>query len=210
VERMSTRFAYRIVTDRLVIRCYEPKDAPMLHAVVTASKSHLETFLPWARLEPTSLEQKVELLRTFRGRFDLGQDYAFGVFLKDTGELVGGNGLMPRIGPGGLEIGYWTAKAHANRGFCTESSAALTKYAIVSLGIDRVEIHCEPANGPSNAVPRKLGYEREATLRRRFPFSESDLRDLVIWTMFRERMERSDKVNWARYEAFDAMDRPIP
>src|SRR5512146_2272493 len=130
---MSTRFAYRIVTDRLLIRCYEPKDAPVLHAVVAASKSHLETFLPWARMEPTTLDQKVELLRTMRGRFDLGQDYAYGVFVRETGELVGGNGLMPRIGPSGLEIGYWTATPHAGKGYCTEGSAALAHHALVTL-----------------------------------------------------------------------------
>lgn len=205
---MFGRIAYRLVTERLVVRCWQPTDAEQLLDVVSKSKSSLEVFLPWARLEPTTLDQKIELLRSFRGRFDLGQDYAYGVFLP-SGEIVGGNGLMPRIGAGGLEIGYWTARAHEGKGYCTEASAALTKHAIVTLGADRVEIHCEPQNGPSNAVPKKLGFEREAVLRRRYPFADNDLRDTVIWTMFRERMTRSERVNWARYEAFDVADRLI-
>mgnify|MGYP006158626091 CR=1 FL=1 len=33
--------------------------------------------------------------------------------------------------------------------------------------IDRVEIHCDPANVRSASVPRKLGFRHEATLHRR-------------------------------------------
>jgi RimJ/RimL family protein N-acetyltransferase len=206
---MFSRIAYRIVTDRLELRCWHPSDAgPLLDAIVK-SKPALEVFLPWARIEPTTHEQKVELLRTFRGRFDLGQDYAYGVFLRSTGEVVGGNGLMPRIGAAGLEIGYWTATAHAGKGICSEGTAALAHHALVTLGVDRVEIHCEPQNGPSNAIPKKLGFEREGVLRRRYPFADNDLRDTVIWTLFRDRLPRADKVNWARYEAFDCCDRRI-
>lgn len=207
---MFPRIAYRIVTDRLELRCWHPSNAAELLDVITKSKPALEVFLPWARLEPTTVEQKVELLRMFRGRFDLGQDFAYGVFLRATGEIVGGNGLMPRIGPAGLEIGYWTATAHAGKGYCTEGSAALAHHALVTLGVDRVEIHCEPQNGPSNAIPKKLGFEREGTLRRRYPFGDNDLRDTVIWSLFRAQLPRADKVNWARYEAFDCADRKIP
>jgi len=206
---MFPRIAYRIVTERLELRCWHPSDAAPMLEVIAASKPALEVFLPWARLEPTTLDQKIELLRSFRGRFDLGQDYAYGVFLRETGEIVGGNGLMPRIGPSGLEIGYWTATQHAGKGYCTEGSAALAHHALVTLGVDRVEIHCEPQNGPSNAIPRKLGFEKEATLRRRYPFGDNDLRDTVVWTLFRSHLPRADKVNWARYEAFDAADRKI-
>jgi RimJ/RimL family protein N-acetyltransferase len=202
---MFPRIAYRLVTDRLELRCWHPSDAAALLDVITKSKPALEVFLPWARLEPTTLDQKIELLRTFRGRFDLGHDYAYGVFLRSTGEIVGGNGLMPRIGPAGLEI----ATRHAGLGYCTEGSAALAHHALVTLGVDRVEIHCEPQNGPSNAIPKKLGFEREATLRRRYPFTENDLRDTVVWSLFRDRLPRADRVNWARYEAFDSADRKI-
>lgn len=206
---MSARIAYRLVTERLELRCWRPEDAAPLLDVIGRSKPELEIFLPWARLEPTSLDAKIELLRTFRGRFDLGMDFAYGVFLRETGEIVGGNGLMPRIGMGGLEIGYWTATHHAGKGYCTEGSAALAHHALVTLGMDRVEIHAEPQNGPSNAIPKKLGFEREGVLRRRYPYADNDLRDTVIWTLFREKLPRADKVTWARYEAFDFAGRKI-
>jgi RimJ/RimL family protein N-acetyltransferase len=206
---MFSKIAYRILTERLELRCWKPTDAAALLEVVGKSKPALEVFLPWARNEPTTLDQKIELLRGMRGRFDLGQDYAYGVFSRETGEIVGANGLMPRIGPAGLEIGYWTATEHTGKGYCTEGSAALAHHALVTLGVDRVEIHCEPQNGPSNAIPKKLGFDKEGTLRRRYPFGDHDLRDTVIWSLFREKLPRADRVNWARYEAFDCADRKI-
>jgi hypothetical protein len=36
--------------------------------------------MPWAAAEPKPLEEKAELLRVFRGRFDLGEDFVYGIF----------------------------------------------------------------------------------------------------------------------------------
>ena len=69
------------LVESLLVLEAQPTDAEQLLDVVTRTKSSLDVFLPWARLEPTTLDQKVELLRSFRGRFDLGQDFAYGVFL---------------------------------------------------------------------------------------------------------------------------------
>ena len=49
--------------------------------------------MPWAHDEPQSLDEKVALLRLFRGNFDLGQDFVYGVFSADESEVLGGTGL---------------------------------------------------------------------------------------------------------------------
>ena len=58
--------AYRITTDRLILRCYDPCDAPALKAAIDASLHHLAE-MPWSREEPQSLDDKIALLRRFRG-----------------------------------------------------------------------------------------------------------------------------------------------
>ena len=150
--------AYRIVTARLVIRCWDPRDAPLAKEAIDSSLAHLRPWLPWARHEPQTLEEKVELLREFRGQFDLGADSVYGIF--DAGEerVLGGTGLHPRMGPGGLEIGYWIRADAAGRGFATESTAALTRVAFELAGVGRIEIHCAAENLASAAIPRKLAY----------------------------------------------------
>src|SRR6266571_2216062 len=73
-------------------------------------------------------------------------------------ETVGGRGLMPRTGPGGLEIGYWVDAGHLRQGLATAAAAALVEAAFALPGIDRVEIVHDDANVASSGVPRKLGF----------------------------------------------------
>jgi RimJ/RimL family protein N-acetyltransferase len=110
---------YRVTTKRLVVRCWEPRDAPKLKEAVDASLDHLRPWMPWAADEPQPLAQKVVLLRRFRGQFDLGQDFVYGIFAADESEVVGGSGLHTRAGEGALEIGYWIRASQVGRGLAT-------------------------------------------------------------------------------------------
>ncbi|MGZ4148124.1 MAG: GNAT family N-acetyltransferase, partial [Actinomycetota bacterium] len=163
------RLPYRIVTDRLVLRCWQPADAPLLKEAVDASLDHLRPWMPWAHEHPQPLDATVELLRTFRGRFDLGEDFVYGIFDAAEERVVGGSGLHTRLGAGALEIGYWIRADAAGRGLATETAAALTRAAFEFAAVDRVEIHVDPANERSLRIPRRLGFAEEATLRRRLP-----------------------------------------
>ena len=80
--------------------------------------------MPWAKEEPLPVERQVEKLLRFRGHFDLDEDFVYGVFDPVSGAVLGGTGLHPRGGPGGLEIGYWIHVDHVGRGYATELTAA--------------------------------------------------------------------------------------
>src|SRR6185503_5305280 len=175
--------AYRIETKRLVIRCWKPEDAAMIQEATATSKEHLLPFMPWAADEPQPVEQKVELMRRFRGLFDRGEDYVYGIFNKDETRALGGTGLHTRPNDNALEIGYWLHKDFINQGFITETTAALTKVAFELYHVERMEIHCSVENLASAAVPRKLGYVHEAT-RRRLGFANGEKTDQMIWTLF--------------------------
>ena len=82
VEGVTTP-PYRIETERLVIRCYEPGDAAAMKDGVDSSLDHLRAFMPWSRFEPQTLQEKVELVRHFRGAFDADENYIYGIFSAD-------------------------------------------------------------------------------------------------------------------------------
>ena len=195
---------YRIRTDRLVVRCWEPRDAPLLKDAVDSSLDHLRPWMPWAHDDPQSLEQKVQLLRRFRGEFDHGANFIYGIFEPNEAEAVGGTGLHPRVGAGALEIGYWIRASRVRRGYATEVSAVLARVAFDVCGVERVEIRVDPANAPSLAVPRKLGFREEATLRRRLPGGPGPLRDVVVFSLFRDEVDGT-AVASAAYDAYDAL-----
>jgi RimJ/RimL family protein N-acetyltransferase len=194
---------YRIETERLTIRCWDPRDASLLKDAIDASLDHLRPWMPWAHVEPQTLAEKVELLRRFRGQFDLGQDFVYGIFTSDESEVVGGTGLHTRVGNDAFEIGYWIRASRAREGLATEAVAALTKVAFCVSRVERVEIHVDPENTASLGVPRKLGFEEEATLRRRIPAVEGGRRDEVVFSLFRDEHEDTP-VAAARLEAYDA------
>lgn len=177
--------AYRIETPRLVLRCWEPRDAALLKTAIDENLDHLQPWMPWAVDEPTDLDTKVAALRRFRSDFDADREYIYAIFNADESVVLGGTGFDPREG-NALEIGYWIHVAHLNRGFATEAAAALTQAAFALHHAERLEIHCDPANVRSAAVPRKLGYTHEATLRRRIPHPGHPLRDDMIWTLLPE------------------------
>lgn len=192
---------YRIVSERLVLRCWEPRDAPLLKDAVDSSIEHLLPWMPWAVHEPQSLQEKVDLLRQFRGNFDLGKDFVYGIFAADESEAMGGTGLHTRIGDQAYEIGYWIRASRAGAGVGTEATAALTRVAFELTDVERIEIRCDPANERSRAIPRKLGYTQEATLRRRLHYPEP--RDVVVYSLFREDFASSPAASVA-VEAYGA------
>jgi RimJ/RimL family protein N-acetyltransferase len=192
---------YRIVTERLTLRCWEPRDAAALKEAVDSSIDHLRPWMPWAADEPQTLEQKVALLRGFRGLFDKDEDYIYGIFSRDEAEVVGGTGLHKRHGEGAFEIGYWIRVGRIGEGLATEASAALTRVAFEVCDVDRVEIRVDPPNERSRKVPLKLGYAEEATLRRRL---EPGLRDVVIYSIFSDGFAGTPSAS-VQLEAYDAI-----
>jgi RimJ/RimL family protein N-acetyltransferase len=201
---------YRVETERLVIRCWEPRDAPLLKSAVDSSLEHLRPWMPWAYDEPQTLPEKIELLRGFRGRFDLGEDYVYGIFSPRETEVLGGSGLHTRVGADAFEIGYWVTAAAAGRGYATETTAALTRVGIELAGADRIEIRVDPANEASMKVPRKVGFTEEATLRRRLPGRRpgDEARDSVIFSLLREDLPSSPAAA-VSYTAYDAASRLV-
>ena len=176
---------YRLETARLVLRCWNPEDAPLLKSAVDRNLEHLRPWMPWIAFEPTSVEAKSQLLREFRGKFDLDQDFTYGVFNLEETQVLGGCGLHTRNGPGVLEIGYWIDKDHCGKGLASELSQALVDAAWTVDGVDRVEVHHQPDNLASRRIPEKLGFLLEATRRRTNRMFAGELRDDCIWVKFR-------------------------
>lgn len=204
----SFRPAYRIQTQRLVVRCWQPTDVFLLMTAIQESLEHLKPWAPWAHQEPRTLQQRIDWLRRCRGEFDLGQNFTYGIFSADEAIVLGGTGLHPRVGPDALEIGYWIHAHHLQQGFATEVAAALTRVALEGHRVSRVEIHCDPTNFRSAAVPKKLRFVHEATLRQRVENHIGQKRDSMIWTMLQQDFENSPAAN-AKVYALDAIGQRI-
>lgn len=165
------RLPERVESPRLVIRRWQPGDVDALMAAVADSIEHLRPWMPWIADEPLNRAQRLTLIDEWTTAWASGGDAVYGAFLRaapagsdpgtqvDDGSIVvGGTGLHRRLGPGGLEIGYWVHAHHTRRGYATEIARALVGAAFADDEIDRVEIHHDEANGPSAGIPRRLGF----------------------------------------------------
>jgi RimJ/RimL family protein N-acetyltransferase len=187
------------------VRCWEPRDAPLLKEAVDSSLDHLRPWMPWAHDDPQPLAAKIELLRTFRGKFDLGQEFVYGIFSPDESEVVGGSGLHRRSFEGVLEIGYWIRASRAGEGLGTEATAAVARVGFEVAEASRIEIRVADENAASLAIPRKLGFVEEGTLRRFLhgPDGAPLQRDAVVFALLADELPGSPVASTA-LRAFDA------
>jgi len=174
---------FRIETERLELRCPDLADLDAAHAAVEESVEMLRPWMPWVETEPISLEQRAAELRRLRDGFERHEDYTYFAFARGSERMLGGLGLHPRVGPAGLELGYWIRRSERGRGLAVEGASALLRAAFECVGVDRVEVRIEPTNAASRRVVEKLSIPKEATLRRRLPRT-GGLRDVDVYTMF--------------------------
>ena len=142
----------------VIVRRWEADDAPSLHAAVLANLEHLRPSMPWIAHEPSSLDQRRALIEGWTTEWAGGGDLIVGIWRGDS--VLGSAGLHRRLGPDGLEIGYWVDRHHLRQGVATAAARALTDLAFTVPGIERVRICHDVGNTASARVPAKLGYRR--------------------------------------------------
>lgn len=140
----------------LVLKRWEPQWADEATAAVRESLPELKPFLPWAQDDYDADASRAFIERSMDS-WAKGTEFNYAIFTM-IGDLVGGIGLMTRMGPGVLEIGYWMRTPYAGRGYMTAAVSALTRVALTLPGIDRVAIRHDAANAASAAVAAKAGF----------------------------------------------------
>ncbi len=153
---MDPRPAELIECGAVTLRRYRKDDLDALLEAVGSSVDHLSPWMPWAK--GYSREAQGEFLAKAEQDWAAGTAYNYAIIT--GGVLAGGISLMARIGPGGLEIGYWVRRACTRRGIATTAAAALVEQAFQLPGIERVEIVHDELNVASGGIPRKLGFTR--------------------------------------------------
>lgn len=142
--------------DGLLLRRWEVEDSEPLGRAIAESVEHLRPWMAWAAHEPLPVERRRELIEEWNRGWADGGDVVLGIFL--DGQVVGGTGLHRRIGPSGLEIGYWIHAGFLRQGLATRTAARLTDAALNLPYISHVEIRHDKANIASAGVPRGLGF----------------------------------------------------
>ena len=158
-------FPNEFTTDRLRIRMPFPGDGKMVYESVSASINELKQWLPFAQHEQT--EQSMEAnIREAHSKFIQREDLRLLIFDKETNRFIGSSGLHhPNWQIPKFEIGYWIDTRLSGKGYMTEAVEGIARFAFSELKARRIEIRCDTLNVKSKAIPERLGFTLEGTLR---------------------------------------------
>lgn len=168
------------IRDDVSLQLMEERHAEAVYAVVDGDREHLRPWLPWVD-QSTSAEYTRQFIRGALEQFSRNQGFSAALWI--DGQVAGVigfhnvNWLNKNV-----EMGYWLASRFEGRGIATDACCALINYAFDEWKLNRVEIRCATGNTRSAAVPTRLGFTLEGTLREA-QFVNDKFYDLFVYGM---------------------------
>ncbi|MEO1487742.1 MAG: GNAT family protein [Bacteroidota bacterium] len=126
--------------------------------------------------------------------FKNGTKIIFGIRPKPKKEFIGGIGLTIEQRFNRAEIGYWIAEPHWGKGYTTEATKSIIKYAFESLKLNKLtssHLHQNPASGK---VLIKSGMIEEGRLKDHI-LKNREYHDLILYGLTREQFENGTSGN---------------
>ncbi|SDQ56418.1 GNAT family N-acetyltransferase [Virgibacillus salinus] len=157
----------QLETDRLILRApLQTGDGKIVNQAIRESFFELKAWLPFAQELPTVEETEINL-RNAHINFLKRESFRFLIFDKESNDFIGTTSIQ-----GGIdwdipkcEIGYWINTKFSGNGYMTEAVEKLANFGLNNIKFRRIEIRCESTNLKSRAIPEKLGFVLEGTLR---------------------------------------------
>ncbi|KHF38568.1 GNAT family N-acetyltransferase [Halalkalibacter okhensis] len=155
-------FTYKL-NDDTQLRLLEPRHAEALFLLTDGSRNYLREWLPWVDYTKNINDSKNFIEGTLK-QFSSNNGFQAGIWYK--GELVGVVGLHSvNWANKSTSIGYWLGEGFQGKGLMTEACRAVIDYCFHELGLNRIEIRAATGNQKSQAIPERLGFEKEGCLK---------------------------------------------
>ncbi len=169
------------------LRLHEARYAEEFFALIERNRAHIRKWQEWAAHE-NSLEDIRAYMKQTLLRFANNGVLQTGIWHR--GRLVGAIGY-PHLDweDHKAEIGYWIDAEQQGKGIVTKACHALVTYAIEQYHLNRIEIYCAVGNARSRAVPERLGFTQEGTVRQA-EWLNGGYVDMVIYGMLASEWKR--------------------
>ena len=151
------------LTEDRSMRLLDPADADELFALIDANREHLARWMPFVGQTRSAADSLTFIHAAVRQH---EENRSLQMAIVQEGRIVGVAGFH-RIDwtARATSIGYWLAEAHQGAGTMTLAVRALVDYAIRVLGLHRVEIRAGVENRRSRAIPERLGFREDGSVR---------------------------------------------
>jgi ribosomal-protein-alanine N-acetyltransferase len=155
-------------TDTVILRPPAVSDYAEWARLRSHSRAFLEPWEPnWPRDDLTKIAYKQRVRRYGK---DMRDDfaYAFFVFCRHSGQLVGGL-TVSNVRRGVAQtcsLGYWVGEPFARQGYMTDAVRSAVSFAFDNLRLHRVEAACLPVNEASRRLLLRCGFSEEGYARK--------------------------------------------
>ena len=175
-----------IRTQRLLIRPKQPGDGAGTAAAVAETWDDLHQWMAWAEtLDDNSPEKQEIRTRQVMATFVLREEFNFIGIEAATGQTViwcGFHSIDWKDRQ--CETGFWVRKSAQRRGFATEATNALLRYAFNVLRMRRIGITHSAGNEASRRVIEKLGFTPEGVQREANRLPAGRVADRCLYARF--------------------------
>lgn len=155
-------FIYKIDED-LELRLLEIRHAEELFLLTDQNRNYLREWLPWVD-STTEVKHSKGFIEMGLKQFSNNNGFQAGIWYK--GKLAGCIGLHSiNWSNKSTSIGYWLGESFQGKGIMTRACRAIVQYCFEKLNLKRVEIRVATGNYKSQAIPEKLGFQKEGCIR---------------------------------------------
>lgn len=150
------------IAEDVYLRLLDETDARELHGLIEANRTYLARWLPWAASQ--AFDDTLGFIHRTRSQLTDNDGFQVAVVLGE--DIIGVIGYHTvDWGNRSTRIGYWLDEGHQGRGTMTAAVRLLIDHAFSIWRLNRVEIRVAAENRRSRAIPERLGFRQEGTLR---------------------------------------------
>ncbi len=184
--------ATRITTERLLLRAYEPGDAPWYCAMSLRNKAHLGKFEAGNPITTIATEEDAaHVMSEFAASWVAGKAFFLGAFLHASGEFVAqiyvgvANPDLPEF-----EVGFIADVDHEGQGYVSEAVRGVLPFLFGQLGAHRVRLECDDTNERSARVAERCGFTLEGHIRENHLWPDGSITGTLHYGLLRREHQR--------------------
>ena len=145
----------RLVTERLILRGFEPRD--LAPGIASAADPEVQRYLGG----PRGPYEAYNNMATHAGHWALRGYGSWAVERRADGELLGRLGLWYPAQWPDVEIGFRLIRAAWGQGIASEAAARAIRHGFESAGLPQIIAVTDPDNKDSETMLKRLGFARE-------------------------------------------------
>ncbi len=151
------------ITDKLSLVIPKIEDSQDIFNAIDTDRNHLKEWLPWVDKTISIKDTEENILKRI-DEFEKKEAASFYIVYENQFIASVGFISLDTINKQG-EIGYWILSGFQGKGLMTECVRACIKYGFEELNLNKIVIKCSSENIKSAAIPKRLGFTLEGTLR---------------------------------------------